>query len=96
MMPDGTDGYKLQEVDRFTLNQAYMDVGLAGEPMQVSLEFVRWRSMVLTLLLVICLSSSSAQARNCAIRSMPKSSSLHMSLPIQAQNTNVRRTLVAR
>lgn len=36
MMPDGTDGYKLEEVDRFTLNQAYMDVGLAGEPMQVS------------------------------------------------------------
>lgn len=35
MMPDGKDGYRLQEVDRFTLNQAYMDVGLAGEPMQV-------------------------------------------------------------
>lgn len=37
MMPDGKDGYRLEEVDRLTLNQAYMDVGLAGEPMQVSL-----------------------------------------------------------
>lgn len=36
MMPDGKDGYRLQEVDRSKLNQAYMDVGLAGEPMQVS------------------------------------------------------------
>ncbi|KAJ9095384.1 hypothetical protein QFC19_007629 [Naganishia cerealis] len=34
MVPDGKDGFTIQEVDRFTLNQAYMDVGLAGKPMQ--------------------------------------------------------------
>lgn len=36
MLPDGKGGYKIEEMDRATLNQAYMDVGLAGEPMQVS------------------------------------------------------------
>ncbi|KAJ9122403.1 hypothetical protein QFC22_001826 [Naganishia vaughanmartiniae] len=34
MVPDGKDGFAIEQVDRWTLNKAYMDVGLAGKPMQ--------------------------------------------------------------
>ncbi|KAJ9127127.1 hypothetical protein QFC24_001363 [Naganishia onofrii] len=34
MVPDGKDGFSIDSLDRATLNRAYMDVGLAGKPMQ--------------------------------------------------------------
>jgi hypothetical protein len=37
MVPDGKDGFSIDSLDRATLNRAYMDVGLAGKPMQVRL-----------------------------------------------------------
>lgn len=39
MVPDGKDGFSIEEIDRWTLNRAYMDVGLAGKPMQVRKEW---------------------------------------------------------
>lgn len=36
MMPDGKGGFVVETLDESTLTKAYMDVGLAGKPLQVS------------------------------------------------------------